>query len=104
MEEPENREKPESRDKPKGTKGDNSSDGDYPARKYAEVGPYLGLGVQLAASIVLMFFLGYWLDKKLSTSPLLTIIMSFLGGFAGIYNVIKTVLDINRREKNEKGG
>ncbi|MCU7496721.1 MAG: AtpZ/AtpI family protein [Ignavibacteria bacterium] len=83
--------------------GNNDSSGDdYPGKKYAEIGPYLGLGVQLAASIVLMFFLGYWLDGKLGTSPILTIIMSFLGGFAGIYNVIKTVLQINRKNKNEK--
>ncbi|HEX2868948.1 MAG TPA: AtpZ/AtpI family protein [Ignavibacteriales bacterium] len=74
-----------------------------PGKKAVEVGPYLGLGVQLAASIVLMFFLGYWLDGKLGTSPVLTILMSFLGGFAGIYNVIKTVLEINRKNKGEKG-
>lgn len=106
MEEPEeqkNREKPEPGGNPKNTKGDNSSRDAYPGKKYVEIGPYLGLGVQLAASIVLMFFLGYWLDKKLGTSPVFTIIMSFLGGFAGIYNVIKTVLDINRRDKGEKG-
>ncbi|HEX2962161.1 MAG: AtpZ/AtpI family protein [Ignavibacteria bacterium] len=81
----------------------NSSPENYPGRKYAEIGPYLGLGVQLAASIVLMFFLGYWLDGKLGTGPVLTIVMSFFGGFAGIYNVIKTVLEINRKNKNEKG-
>lgn len=82
---------------------DNSSEENYTGKKYVEVGPYLGLGVQLAASIVLMFFLGYWLDGKFGTSPLLTIIMSFLGGFAGIYNVIKTVLNLNRKSKGEKG-
>lgn len=82
---------------------ENSSDENYPGKKYAEIGPYLGLGVQLAASIVLMFFLGYWLDGKFGTSPVLTIIGAFLGGFVGIYSVIKTVLDLNRKNKSEKG-
>lgn len=66
---------------------------------YKEAGPYLGLGFQLAASIVLMFFLGYWLDGKFDTSPILTIIGAFIGGFAGIYNVIKAVLELNRKNK-----
>ena len=92
--------KPEKR---KNSEDENSSGENYAGKKYVEAGPYLGLGVQLAASIILMFFLGYWLDGKLGTSPLLTIIMSFLGGFAGIYNVIKTVLELNRKSKREKG-
>ena len=69
---------------------------------YHEVGPYLGLGFQLAASIILMFFLGWWLDKQLGTDPALTIIFSFLGGFAGIYAVIKAVLELNKKKKSEK--
>ena len=69
---------------------------------YKDVGPYLGLGFQLAASIILMFFLGWWLDKEFKTSPVLTIIFSFLGGFAGIYSVIKAVLELNKKKKSEK--
>lgn len=69
---------------------------------YKDVGPYLGLGFQLAASIILMFFLGWWLDGKFGISPALTIIFSFAGGFAGIYSVIKAVLDLNKKKKSEK--
>jgi F0F1-type ATP synthase assembly protein I len=68
---------------------------------YREVGPYLGLGTQLAATIILMFFLGRWLDGEFDTSPLLTICFSFLGGFAGIYNFIRAVLNLNKRNKIE---
>jgi len=66
---------------------------------YREVGPYLGLGTQLAVTIVLMFFLGRWLDGELDTEPVLTICFSFLGGFAGIYNFIRAVLNLNERNK-----
>lgn len=69
---------------------------------YGEIGPYIGLGTQLAATIILMFFLGRWLDGKFSTSPLLMILFSFIGGFAGIYNFIKTVLNLNEKKKSGK--
>jgi ATP synthase protein I len=69
---------------------------------YKEIGPYLGLGTQLAATIVLMFFLGRWLDGKFETEPLFTILFAFLGGFAGIYNFIRAVLNINEKKKREK--
>jgi len=68
---------------------------------YREVGPYLGLGTQLAATIILMFFLGRWLDQKFETDPILTIIFSFFGGFAGVYNFIRTVLNMNKKKKND---
>lgn len=71
-------------------------------KTYRDIGPYLGLGTQLAATIVLMFFLGRWLDDYLDIKPWLTISFSFLGGFAGIYNFIKTVLIQNEKQKSEK--
>lgn len=72
------------------------------AKIYQDVGPYLGLGVQLAASIILMLFLGLWLDGKFNTYPVLTITFAFLGGAAGMYSVIKTVIGINKKNKIEK--
>lgn len=68
---------------------------------YKKVGPYLGLGTQLAATVILMFYIGYWLDKKLNTYPILIIIFSFLGGFAAIYNFIKSVLKLNSNNKEK---
>ena len=71
------------------------------AKTYREIGPYLGLGTQLAASIVLMFFLGRWLDEKFELTPVLTIIFSILGGFGGIYNVINATIKLNKKKKVE---
>ncbi len=53
---------------------------------------YLGLGTQLAATVVVMFFLGYWLDSKFDTTPILMVIFSFLGVIVGMYQFIKTVV------------
>ncbi len=72
------------------------------AKTYSDVGPYLGLGTQLAATIILMFFLGKWLDEKFEIFPALTIGLSFFGGFAGIYNFIKSVLNLNEKNKQKQ--
>ncbi|MHB8906084.1 MAG: AtpZ/AtpI family protein, partial [Melioribacteraceae bacterium] len=69
------------------------------SQSFKNVGPYLGLGTQLAASIILMFFLGRWLDSKFNSTPLMILICSFIGGFAGIYNFIHTVLQLNQKKK-----
>jgi F0F1-type ATP synthase assembly protein I len=69
--------------------------------QYKEAGPYLGLGTQLAASIVIMLFIGKWLDGVFGLFPVLTIIFAFLGGGAVIYSVIKTALEMSKK-KNEK--
>jgi len=42
-------------------------------------GPYLGLGLQLAVTVIVMVFLGIWLDGKLNTSPWLTVVFFFPG-------------------------
>jgi F0F1-type ATP synthase assembly protein I len=71
------------------------------SQSYRSIGPYLGLGTQLAASIIVMFFLGRWLDSELDTYPIMIIVFSFLGVFAGMYNFIKTVTKLNSKKKSE---
>ena len=68
------------------------------AKAYRQAGPYLGLGFQLAATIVLMLYIGFRLDEKFDLYPILTIIFSLFGGFAGIYNMIKTTLNLNKKK------
>ncbi|MCX6171094.1 MAG: AtpZ/AtpI family protein [Ignavibacteriales bacterium] len=72
------------------------------SQSFKNVGPYLGLGTQLAASIIFMFFLGRWLDEKFNSTPLMILICSFIGGFAGIYNFIHTVLQLNQKKKIDR--
>lgn len=63
-----------------------------PSKYYQEIGPYVGLGIQLAASVTISVFIGIWLDEQFETSPVLTIVFAFFGVFAGMYNFIKSVL------------
>ena len=62
------------------------------SKVYREIGPYIGLGMQLAVTVTVMVFIGIWLDKEFNLSPVLTIVFSFLGVFAGLYNFIRSVL------------
>jgi F0F1-type ATP synthase assembly protein I len=71
------------------------------AKSLRDVGPYLGLGLQLAVTIVALVLLGSWLDKKFQLGYLLTLIGGILGISMGIYNLIKTVNDLEKRDKDE---
>jgi F0F1-type ATP synthase assembly protein I len=70
-----------------------------------EAGPYLGLGLQLAVTIVVMVFIGSWLDSEFKFHYIFTLIFGFLGIGIGIYNLIKTVNDLEskNKKKNETG-
>lgn len=49
------------------------------------------VGTQLVVSTFLGFGFGYWLDKKIGTSPALTIVFVILGVAAGFLNLYRTV-------------
>ncbi len=72
-------------------KFDNKDDSGL-TKVYKEIGPYIGLGLQLAVTVGVMIFIGIWLDGKFDTSPVLTVIFAFLGITVGMYSFIKTVL------------
>jgi len=57
-----------------------------PWREFAQYG---SLGMTMVISTVGCYFLGYWLDKKLGTSPYLSLIGLFLGISAGFYQLYK---------------
>lgn len=68
-----------------------------------EAAPYMGLGLQLAATIVIMILLGDWIDGKLGLNYIFTLSFAFLGIGAGMYNLIRSVNTIEKRKlKNDK--
>jgi len=58
---------------------------------YRKMGPYLNIGYFFVASVSLMTFLGWYLDKKWDTRPWLTVVGAILGIAAGFYNFFKVV-------------
>jgi len=67
-----------------------------------EAAPYLGLGLQLAVTIVIMVLIGDWLDSKFGYRYLFTIIFAVLGIGAGIYNLIRTINAIEKRKEHNE--
>jgi len=63
-------------------------------------GPLFGSGVQLAASVVIMFFLGKWLDQQFNTTPWLMVVGIVFGVGAGLYNFIKLVSRVDKTKKD----
>lgn len=72
-----------------------------------DISPYLGLGLQLAASILVFLFLGRWVDGKLGTYPVFLIIGAFIGAAGGMISFIRTVLkheeSIKRKKTKDEG-
>jgi F0F1-type ATP synthase assembly protein I len=60
---------------------------------------YAGLGVQLAASIVVFVLAGQWLDRKLGTNGIITILAAFLGFGGTMYSLIRT---LNKKDGGDR--
>jgi len=73
------------------------------ARTYRDVAPYLGLGIQLAATVVIFALIGHWLDRLLNTSPWLLLIGALLGATGGLYSFIRTVLSLSKKQMKHVG-
>ncbi|MFQ5798839.1 MAG: AtpZ/AtpI family protein [Bacteroidota bacterium] len=72
------------------------------AKAYREVGPYLGLGLQLAVTIVFFFLVGKWLDGVFSTTPILMVVGGFVGAVVGLYSFLKTVISLNKKQAERR--
>lgn len=53
---------------------------------------YAGLGLQLAGSIGLFFWLGWLADNRLETTPLFTILGAFVGAGGGFYSLYRQLI------------
>jgi len=62
------------------------------AEAVRKVGPYLNLGVGLAVTVGLGVFAGWWLDRKLRTSPWLLLAGILLGIAAAFVNFFRVVM------------
>jgi ATP synthase protein I len=63
------------------------------------VAPYLNLGMNMVATILMGAGLGWWLDKTLNTKPVLLIVLTFLFSIVAMVNLIRTALNSNSKNK-----
>lgn len=54
------------------------------------------VGIQFAATILLLTLLGIWLDGRLGTTPLFTIVLLLIGFGGATWNLVRTVLAHDR--------
>jgi F0F1-type ATP synthase assembly protein I len=52
---------------------------------------FAGIGLQFAVTLVVFSLAGVWLDRKLGTSPWLTVALVFLGGGFGFWSMYRRV-------------
>ncbi len=72
---------------------------------FAGFGPFLTIGIQLAASVVVLFFLGRWLDDRFGTAPWLMLAGLFLGIVGGMIKFFRSAIELGRQEDaQEKHG
>jgi ATP synthase protein I len=71
---------------------------------YQKAGPVLNGSWQLMGSTGLGALLGWWLDKKLGTTPWLLLAGSVIGATAGMIAFIRTALAADKKTKTEKKG
>ncbi len=71
-------------------------------RIYREVGPYLGIGIEFVAAILLCLFVGRWLDGKFGTDPAFMLVGAFVGATAGFVAFIRTAMKMQEKEGSAK--
>ena len=64
---------------------------------------FAGIGLQFGLSIVVLMFVGLWIDKRLGTSPWLLLVCIFAGGFISFYSLYRKVKAAQAREHPPAG-
>lgn len=65
---------------------------------FQAAGPYLTLGLQLAITVVVFFFIGRYADEQLGTKPWLMVIAIVLGSAGGMIKFFRTVIELGKKE------
>ena len=66
---------------------------------YRAAAPYLGLGVEFAAAVLVCLFAGRWLDERWGTTPFLLLGGILLGMTAGFVHFFRAVSHIQASRK-----
>jgi F0F1-type ATP synthase assembly protein I len=63
---------------------------------------FAGLGIQFAAAILVFLFAGQWLDGKVGTNGLFTVVGVFVGGGGAFYNMYRKISAAQSRDDEER--
>jgi F0F1-type ATP synthase assembly protein I len=68
----------------------------------AQMGAYLGLGLQFALAILLSVYLGQWLDRRFGTHWILLLCVA-LGAGGAFYSIYRKLMADLRRDEERRG-
>ncbi len=88
-----------SEQKPAG-KGDRGREERSTLESLREYSPYLTLGFQLAATVVIFFLIGEWADRRWDASPWFKLLGLFLGTVGGFVKFFRTIAQLDRKNKD----
>jgi len=63
---------------------------------------FAGLGLQFAVAIIVFVFAGQWLDNRLGTNGLFTIVGAFVGAAAAFYNMYRKIAAAQKQDDEER--
>jgi len=69
---------------------------------YREFGPFLTLGFQLAAAVIVFYFIGSWVDRRFDTEPAFTLLGIMLGTVGGLIKFFTTVSKFGNKKESQK--
>ena len=64
--------------------------------------PFLTMGFQLAAAVVLFLLLGHWIDKRFDISPIGKLVGVVIGSTGGFIKFFKMVASITADEEKQR--
>jgi F0F1-type ATP synthase assembly protein I len=70
---------------------------------YREYGPYLTLGFQLAAAVVLFFLIGHWIDNRYGIEPVGKLVGVLIGSIGGFVKFFKSVASLTADKEKQLG-
>jgi len=72
---------------------------------YGEIGKYASLGIEMALSVVIGLAIGSFLDKRLHSSPWLTLLFLIFGFVAGLRSLLRAASRAAKEadKENESG-
>ncbi len=62
------------------------------------------VGIEMALAVIIGFFVGYWLDERFDTSPVLSLVFLALGTVAGMRGLFRAARRALREEQRRSRG
>jgi F0F1-type ATP synthase assembly protein I len=77
---------------------DEKRQGRAPSPRGLSGADFAGVGIQFAVAIIAFLFAGQWLDNRIGTKPVFTIVGVFLGAGAAFYNMYRKITAAQKKD------